>query len=67
MRLPAKPGSRADGPPCLLPDDPVDQHNRQKMLEVMVSPAITCKPGRGWGVLGSAGALWQVPGGCRSP
>ncbi|NWS46771.1 SIDT2 protein, partial [Probosciger aterrimus] len=24
-----------------LPDDPVDQHNRQKMLEVMVSPAIT--------------------------
>lgn len=23
------------------PDDPVDQHNRQKMLEVMVSPAIT--------------------------
>ncbi|KAM8989439.1 SID1 transmembrane family member 2 isoform 2-T2 [Guaruba guarouba] len=24
-----------------LPDDPVDQHNRQKTLEVMVSPAIT--------------------------
>ncbi|XP_051494549.1 SID1 transmembrane family member 2 isoform X2 [Apus apus] len=23
------------------PDEPVDQHNRQKMLEVMVSPAIT--------------------------
>ncbi|NXI34855.1 SIDT2 protein, partial [Galbula dea] len=23
------------------PDDPMDQHNRQKMLEVMVSPAIT--------------------------
>ncbi|NXL39545.1 SIDT2 protein, partial [Glaucidium brasilianum] len=23
------------------PDDPVDQHNRQKMLEVLVSPAIT--------------------------
>ncbi|NXX19063.1 SIDT2 protein, partial [Podargus strigoides] len=28
-------------PHCLLPDEPVDQHNRQKMLEVMVSPAIT--------------------------
>ncbi|KAM6334432.1 SID1 transmembrane family member 2 isoform 37-T39 [Alca torda] len=40
-RVPSEPGSRANRPPCLLPDEPVDQHNRQKMLEVMVSPAIT--------------------------
>ncbi|NWI37803.1 SIDT2 protein, partial [Picathartes gymnocephalus] len=34
-------GQRAEPCPCLLPDEPVDQHNRQKTLEVMVSPAIT--------------------------
>ncbi|NXI78578.1 SIDT2 protein, partial [Rhipidura dahli] len=34
--LPFYPLSKGDSP-----DEPVDQHNRQKMLEVMVSPAIT--------------------------
>ncbi|XP_059685761.1 SID1 transmembrane family member 2 [Gavia stellata] len=34
--LPYYPLSKDDSP-----DEPVDQHNRQKMLEVMVSPAIT--------------------------
>lgn len=55
---------------CLPTDKPVDQHNRQKMLEVVVSPAITCKPGwevalgavKGWGLPGGAGTR-----GCCSP
>ncbi|KAM6334419.1 SID1 transmembrane family member 2 isoform 24-T24 [Alca torda] len=47
------------------PDEPVDQHNRQKMLEVMVSPAITCKPRRGCSGPGGAG-LRRGPRG-RSP
>ncbi|NWV68495.1 SIDT2 protein, partial [Malurus elegans] len=34
-------GQGAEPRPCPIPDEPVDQHNRQKMLEVMVSPAIT--------------------------
>lgn len=50
-------GQRAEPCPCLLPDEPVDQHNRQKTLEVMVSPAITCESGRGWGRCGFW-ALW---------
>lgn len=29
--------------PFAFPDEPVDQGNRQKALEVVVSPAITCK------------------------
>ncbi|KAM6334411.1 SID1 transmembrane family member 2 isoform 16-T16 [Alca torda] len=64
-RVPSEPGSRANRPPCLLPDEPVDQHNRQKMLEVMVSPAITCKPRRGCSGPGGAG-LRRGPRG-RSP
>lgn len=64
-QVPSEPGGRADRPPCLLPDEPVDQHNRQKMLEVMVSPAITCKPRRGRSGPGGAG-LCRGPRG-RSP
>lgn len=48
----------ADRCPRLPTDEPVDQHNRQKMLEVMVSPAITCKPGVGDG----SGGCWVVRG-----
>lgn len=50
---------RAEPCPCCLPDKPVDQPNRQKTLEVMVSPAITCESGRGWGCW----ALWAPTAG----